>query len=110
MLKILSSEYQLYACGKIFSHALILNENSRFAKGSNDWPVLSGSGQIDVKSDSLRVGCIAWRQTGQWRSAPWTFDHYPLGGDSKPCLEQSAAVMIIADQITKSALHQTVEG
>jgi hypothetical protein len=35
MLKFLSSEYQLYACGKNFSHALTLNENHPFAKGSN---------------------------------------------------------------------------
>jgi len=34
MLKFLSSEYQLYACGKNFSHALTLNENHHFAKGS----------------------------------------------------------------------------
>jgi len=32
MLKILSSEYQLYACGKIFEHALTLNENSNFLR------------------------------------------------------------------------------
>jgi hypothetical protein len=36
MLKFLSSEYQLYACGKNFSHALTLNENHHFAKGSHD--------------------------------------------------------------------------
>jgi hypothetical protein len=30
--KILSSEYQLYACGKIFTRALILNQNPNFAK------------------------------------------------------------------------------
>jgi hypothetical protein len=30
--KILSSEYQLYACGKIFTHALILNQNPNFAR------------------------------------------------------------------------------
>jgi len=34
MLKFLSSEYQLYACGKNFSHALTSNENHHFAKGS----------------------------------------------------------------------------
>ena len=34
MLKFLSSVYQLYACGKNFSHALNLNENHHFAKGS----------------------------------------------------------------------------
>jgi len=34
MLTFLSSEYQLYACGKNFSHALMLNENHHFAKGS----------------------------------------------------------------------------
>jgi hypothetical protein len=33
-LRILSSEYQLYSCGKDFSHAMILNENLSFAKGS----------------------------------------------------------------------------
>jgi len=36
MLKFLSSEYQLYACGKNLSHALTLNENHHFAKGSNN--------------------------------------------------------------------------
>ncbi|MBT8360654.1 MAG: hypothetical protein KJO32_06840, partial [Deltaproteobacteria bacterium] len=36
MLKFLSSEYQLYACGKKFSHALTLNENRHFAKDSGD--------------------------------------------------------------------------
>jgi hypothetical protein len=36
MLKFLSSEYRLYACGKNFSHALILNKNHHFAKGSVD--------------------------------------------------------------------------
>ncbi len=30
--KILSSEYYLYACGKIFTRALILNENPNFAR------------------------------------------------------------------------------
>jgi hypothetical protein len=30
--KILSSEYQLYACGKIFTRALILNQNPHFAR------------------------------------------------------------------------------
>jgi hypothetical protein len=34
MLNFLSSEYQLYACGKNFSQALTLNENHHFAKGS----------------------------------------------------------------------------
>ena len=34
MLKFLSSAYQLYACGKNFSHALTLNENHHFAKDS----------------------------------------------------------------------------
>jgi hypothetical protein len=34
MLKILSSEYDTYACGKIFSHALISKKMPRFAKGS----------------------------------------------------------------------------
>ena len=36
MLKILSSEYQLYACGKIFRIS-ILSENLHFARGSNDY-------------------------------------------------------------------------
>jgi hypothetical protein len=36
MLKFLSSEYQLYACGKNFSHALTLNENHHSAKGSTE--------------------------------------------------------------------------
>jgi hypothetical protein len=36
MLKFLSSEYQLYACGKNFSQALTLNENPP-AKGSPDY-------------------------------------------------------------------------
>jgi len=36
MLKYLSSEYQLHASGKNFSHALTLNENHHFAKGSID--------------------------------------------------------------------------
>jgi len=35
MLKFLSSEYQLYACGKNFSHALTLNKNHHFAKDSS---------------------------------------------------------------------------
>jgi len=35
MLKYLSSEYQFYASGKYFSHALTLNENHHFAKGSS---------------------------------------------------------------------------
>jgi hypothetical protein len=35
MLKILSSEYLVYACGKNFSHAMILNENTISAKGSS---------------------------------------------------------------------------
>ena len=30
--KILSSQYQLYACGKIFTRALILNQNPHFAR------------------------------------------------------------------------------
>jgi hypothetical protein len=30
--KILSSEYHLYACGKMFTRALILNENPNFAR------------------------------------------------------------------------------
>jgi len=30
--KILSSEYQIYACGKIFTRALILNQNPNFAR------------------------------------------------------------------------------
>jgi hypothetical protein len=34
MLKFLSSEYQIYACGKNFSRVLTLNENHHFAKGS----------------------------------------------------------------------------
>jgi hypothetical protein len=34
MLKFLSWKYQLYACGKNFLHALTLNENHPFAKGS----------------------------------------------------------------------------
>ena len=34
MLKILSSRYSVYVCGKIFSHASILNKNLSFAKGS----------------------------------------------------------------------------
>jgi hypothetical protein len=34
MLNFLSSEYQLYACGKNSSHALTLNQNHHFAKGS----------------------------------------------------------------------------
>jgi len=29
---ILSSEYQVYACGKIFTRALILNQNPNFAR------------------------------------------------------------------------------
>jgi hypothetical protein len=35
MLKFLSSEYRLYAGGKNFSHALTLNQNHQFAKGSD---------------------------------------------------------------------------
>jgi hypothetical protein len=35
MLKCLSSEYQLYACGKNYSPALTLNQNNHFAKGSH---------------------------------------------------------------------------
>ena len=34
MLKILSSEYQLYACGKIFRMPRFWDENLYFAKGS----------------------------------------------------------------------------
>jgi hypothetical protein len=34
MLKILSSEYQLYACGKIFRMSRFWDENLHFAKGS----------------------------------------------------------------------------
>jgi hypothetical protein len=34
MLKILSSEYQLYACGKIFRMPRFWDENFHFAKGS----------------------------------------------------------------------------
>jgi hypothetical protein len=30
--KILSSEYRLYGCGKIFTRALILNQNPNFAR------------------------------------------------------------------------------
>jgi len=30
--KILSSEYHLYGCGKIFTRALILNQNPNFAR------------------------------------------------------------------------------
>jgi len=33
--KILSSEYQLYVCGKLFSHALIENKIPRFGMETN---------------------------------------------------------------------------
>jgi hypothetical protein len=33
--KILSSEYQIYACGKISARALILNQNPNFARYPN---------------------------------------------------------------------------
>jgi len=35
MHKFLSSEYQLYACGKNYSHALTFNQNHHYAKGSS---------------------------------------------------------------------------
>jgi hypothetical protein len=50
MLKFLSSEYQLYACGKNFSQALTLNENHPFAKGS-----------LEIARDTL-----FYRRTIQW--------------------------------------------
>ena len=46
MLKILSSGYHAYACGKIFSHALISNTMVSFAKGSY---CLNNGGAIEKK-------------------------------------------------------------
>jgi len=37
MIKFLSSEYQLYACGKNYSHALILNQNHDFLEEGSSY-------------------------------------------------------------------------
>jgi hypothetical protein len=39
---ILFSEYQLYACGKIFTRALILNQNPNFARYPKEKTMLQG--------------------------------------------------------------------
>jgi len=55
MLKFLSSEYQLYACGKNFSHALTLNENHHFAKGSVNKKL-----QVRLLMICRRSGFVLW--------------------------------------------------
>ena len=44
--KILSSKYYLYACGKIFTRALILNENPNFS----GYPLIMGNIELKIFS------------------------------------------------------------
>jgi hypothetical protein len=53
MLKILSSEYQLYACGKIFRMPRFWDENLHFAKDSTYKRYKSGNKEKVQKKEQL---------------------------------------------------------
>jgi hypothetical protein len=90
MLKILSSEYQLYACGKISSQALIFNENPRCAKGSS----------FSIKQRGLTMGqddlLVAAPSVNRWKLSIFTAPEKTIDHNAqtiqRPLLRQGPAI------------------